>query len=994
MFESEYKKLNKAQKEVVDNIDGPVMVVAGPGTGKTQVLALRIANILLKTDIKADSILCLTFTNSGVRAMRERLRKYTGVESAKVYVSTFHSFGMDIVERYFNVLGLEKMPKIMDDRNSVSLCDGILEENTWEHIRPRADTARYFKDLKSLISILKRERIISGDFGEMIKKEISDIKNDPENISTRGSSKGELKKEAENKIEGLARTLETVKFYELYEKAKKEQYLFDYDDVLESLVKIVEESEDAVSFIREQYQYVLIDEHQDSSLIQNEFLQKVWGDIEKPNIFVVGDDRQLIYGFSGASLEYFENFKNTFGKAKLISLIENYRSTSTILDFAHLILESSMNKEKLKSNHKENHPIKLIEASYERDEILVCALEIKKKLKEGIDPNEMAILVPKNRQVKSAVAILDDLDIPVSSRNKINFFHTDEAQAMIQVLKVLANPSDNVYFANSFFNKFSDIPPLSAHKYIAKNKMRDFSISNTEDESPSLFEENKEIKSWINKFKSWINIAGGLNVYELIQTVGSEFLLDTAKDHKALVLRIEVLRTFLHLALFEIEKNHKINLIEFLTFLDRLESYGEELPLAVFGEDTGVKVLTLHGSKGLEFDFVWVAHLDEKSLSDSKRSVFVLPEILKEKIEQKDEAVLRRELYVAITRAKRFCTFSYSTHSYTGADLNLVGIILNLEENLEKQNSEETERLIMQNDPKLYIEKQKSLVPKTSLEKLKKLVAKDFVDKRVSVSLLNNFFECPWKWYFRNLLQLPEPSSDSLQFGNIVHKSVDDILKLHRMPNDTEVKNIVAKNIKIVYLADSKKEERYIDEVFKIVSSWAKNRLSKISENHESEQSVSVADDRFPHLSIYGKIDLIEILPASADGNKKDVSVTDFKTGNPRKKSDIEKVDEEGRMSDYMRQLAMYSYLLNKNQKWNKNVVESKLEFLEAKNGKDAFYKCQIDKEQIDLLVRDITDYESLISKGEWVDRPCHFKSYGKANTICEYCKMSKIYLV
>ena len=165
-----------------------------------------------------------------------------------------------------------------------------------------------------------------------------------------------------------------------------------------------------------------------------------------------------------------------------------------------------------------------------------------------------------------------------------------------------------------------------------------------------------------------------------------------------------------------------------------------------------------------------------------------------------------------------------------------------------------------------------------------------------------------------------------------------------------------------------------------------KARLGEISKNRENEQSVSVNNDMFPNLNIYGKIDLIENL----EGN--DVRVTDFKTGGVRKKGEIEKINEEGRMSDYMRQLAMYSYLLKENPKWKKNVVESKLEFVEAIGLKDTFYSTVINKEHLDLLIKDIKDYTNLVKNGEWLKRPCNFKSYGKTNVECEYCKMAEIY--
>ena len=172
IFENIYNKLNLRQKEAVDTIDGPVMVVAGPGTGKTQILTARIANILIKTDTKADGILSLTFTNSGVFAMKERLRQYIGSEANKVNIFTFHGFGMKIIEEYYSVLGLENTPKLIDDKDAIFLFDFILENHDWDYLKPRSDTSRYFNDIKSLISLLKKEGLNPDSFLEEIKTDI------------------------------------------------------------------------------------------------------------------------------------------------------------------------------------------------------------------------------------------------------------------------------------------------------------------------------------------------------------------------------------------------------------------------------------------------------------------------------------------------------------------------------------------------------------------------------------------------------------------------------------------------------------------------------------------------------------------------------------------------------------------------------------------------------------------------------------------------------
>ncbi len=986
LFEEQYKKLNTAQKEAVDSIDGPVMVVAGPGTGKTQVLSIRIGNILKNTDIKADSILCLTFTNSGVKAMKERLRKYIGKEAGKVNISTFHSFGMDIVKKNFRVLGLDEEPKLMDEKDAITLCDDVLENNSWEYLRPRGDSSRYFRDLKSLVSLLKRERLTPEDFEREVEEDIKKIKSDENNISTRGASKGELKKEVLKKVEGLERTLEVVKFYTLYEESKKEKDLFDYDDVLEALVNIVETSDDVKSQIAEDYMYVLIDEHQDSSGVQNKFLEIVWGEVEKPNIFVVGDDRQLIYGFGGASLSYFENFKHTFGKAKLITLVENYRSTQGILDSSHNLLKSSLVEEKLKSNTNQNHPLRLIEAEYARDEILRAGIEIKDKIKSGLDSNDIAILVPKNRQVKSTVMILKDMGVPVASSSTLDFFDSEVAISFIRVLKIISNPSDGVYLSQSFFDRLSGISVLTAYEFIKEKNMKEFSLLSVKEESSTLFSQENEVNNWVKKLKVWLSISSELNLYSLIQKIGKEFLLDTSSSHEELTLRIEVVRTLLHLVLMQIEKNPKLTLSQFLEFIDRVDSYGESIPIASFGRDEGVKVLTLHGSKGLEFDFVWIAHMDEKSFSSSKKGGFTLPESLNERIEKKDEEVLKRELYVAITRAKRFCNISYSLYSYTGATQELAHVVSDIEESFEKVSAKETEEFILSDNPRLYVEKQESEDIGFNINSLKELVRRDYSDRKVSVSLLNNFFECPWKWYFRNLLSLPEPKSESLEFGNVVHSFIDAVLKLNKKPSDDELKEIISKQVKKSNFGTDSKQKEFNKTAYNILSEWVSSRLENISKSRENEQSVSINDDRFTHLSIYGKIDLIEHL------EKGFVRVTDFKTGSPKKKSDIEKRDEDGRMSGYLRQLAMYSYLLNTNKKWNVKVVESMLEFVEAKKQSEVFYRTQITEEEIDLLVRDIKDYDELLKTGGWAERPCNFNNYGKADSVCEYCKMAEIY--
>lgn len=987
IFDEAYKNLNKGQKEAVDTINGPVMVVAGPGTGKTQVLSLRIANILIKTDVGPSGILCLTFTNSGVSAMRERLTKYIGQTANEVKVSTFHSFAQSIVEKNFELLDMDTMPTLLDEESQVLLYDQLLEDNDWEYLRPRGNPAQYFNDLKSLISLLKREHINSFDFGLMIEKEIKDIESDEANISSRGETKGQLKKEAQKRIESLERSKEAVTFFALYEDKKKELGYMDYDDVLSYMLDIVKVSDDVRASIAEENQYILVDEHQDSSGIQNEFLKAVWGDVEQPNIFVVGDDRQLIYGFGGADISYFEDFKHTYGKAHLVTLTDNYRSTQVILDTADALLQSTLAVGKLSSNTKENHPIELYKCEYERDEILLAGKLFKEKIKNGIKPEHCALLVPKNKNVRSAVRILRDMGLPVSVGNNSSFFDIEETQILRTILKVLANPYDNVALGELLFTPMSGIAPLAAHSFIKNINTRELSVedllTSQTGENDDLFSNTNPIRMLGENLKRWMTDASTKDIFTLIQIIGENYFTAPAKDHETLVKNVEVIRTYLHLAVSYIEKYPHPKLQEFIAYLDRLESYHHHIPLAIVGADVGINVMTLHGSKGLEFDYVHIAHMNESTFMKGKRRGFAVPEKLEGLLEAKDELTAKRELYVALTRAKRFCTLSYAQGSLSGAQLELAHIVAPvIDPHITHHTLEESIEYIAGVSPKAYVEAH-PIEQSVDAKELARIVAMQYTDKNVSVTLLNNFFECPWKWYFNSFLQLPTPKTESLLLGSVVHTSIESILKNKPKLDAKVIEYIVTESIDHELVKEKILRDRLLKQGKVILSNWIKNYYPHIEKSYMTERSVSYHDKTLPHLKMYGKIDLTETVEGG-------VIVTDFKTGNSKTKGVIEKRDEEGRLSSLLRQLAMYSYLLT-----GQKVSHSRLLFLEedAKD-KNAVYTTHISDEEIDLLVRDIREYDEALKNGTWVTRECHFKLYGGDSTECEYCKKAEIYKV
>ncbi len=987
LYEEAYSKLNKAQLEAVETIDGPVMVVAGPGTGKTQILTLRIGSILKKTDTTPDSILCLTFTNSGVGAMKKRLEDYIGGESRKVSISTFHSFSFNLIEKHYELLDFSQMPELLTDNEAVFLVDEILNDNDWEYISPRGNPSMYFSDLKQLISILKRERISAETFLSNINEDIKNLKEDPDNISSRGDSKGKIKKEIEKKIEQLNRTREVVKFYELYEKSKKEKSLIDYDDVLEYAVRLVEEFEDVSSDIKENYLYVLVDEHQDSSGVQNSFLKAVWGKEDKPNIFVVGDDRQLIYAFSGASLDYFKEFQHFFGKAKLIVLTENYRSTAPILNIADSLLKSSITNEKLNSNKKGDIRIMLNAYSYPRDEIIGAGLYFKQKIKEGISPDECALLVPKNYNARTAIYILSGMGLPVTSGKSLSLFSVVEGDFFRRVLSIISDPFDMISLSQSILDKTSEVPYLLAHNFLKNTKLDKLTIEGliSYGSDDGLFAGENPISKFGKKIEGWINSSQGELPSIIVSNIGNEFLINSSKGSDELLTRVEVVRSFIHLAMLYEEKNKKATLKSFLEYIDRLESYNTHIELAKFGSDTGIKVMTLHKSKGLEYECVWIAHMNEETLMSERRSGFTLPEKIKEHVSKRNIEMAKRELYVALTRAKVYCTLSYAVENYNGGVMEVASIISDLEDfHFVKKSKDETEKEILNIGPEVYIG-QNIKTDEDMISGIKNLVKDNYGSIKISVSMLNNFFECPWKWYFRNFLRLPEPKMVHLSLGTVVHGTIEYILNNGKIPNEKEIKN------KINYLFEKEGVVKESDirklgsDAYTAISNWIKNYYPLLEKNYKSERSVSFIDKKnFPNLLMYGKIDLTEYSPNG------EIYVTDFKTGSVKTKGVIEKINDDGQMSDLMRQLTMYSYLL-KGEQNDIKVTNSRLLFLEGEEGdKNITYQTRITDEQIALLKKDIREYDESLSSGTWVNRECNFKPYGTGSMECEYCKLAK----
>lgn len=390
-FKKAYGQLNKEQKVAVDTIEGPVMVIAGPGTGKTQVLTLRIANILLKTDTRPEQILALTFTENGATNMRKRLANIIGASGYRVRITTFHSFCNDIIQKY-----PEFFPRIAGSQSStevesISIIESLVQTLPLTILRPWGDPNLYIKDILKKIEELKREGLGHEEFIKKINEAEKRVRENPDLYHEKGAYKGRMKVEFQEYLRKIEKNRELALIYQNYQDKLHELRLYDFSDMILEVMKALGngkmtkgkiEGNELKLTLQEEYQYILVDEHQDTNSAQNRILELLSDFHDNPNIFVVGDVKQAIFRFQGASMENFLYFKNKYPTSSLIELFRNYRSTQNILDTAHSLIPTDTQLESQHVMSKMPFDIKIAEFKNETVEHYWIAKEIE-RLKDG-----------------------------------------------------------------------------------------------------------------------------------------------------------------------------------------------------------------------------------------------------------------------------------------------------------------------------------------------------------------------------------------------------------------------------------------------------------------------------------------------------------------------------------------------------------------------------------------------------------------------------------
>ena len=588
------ENLNEKQKEAVVNYTGPMLILAGAGSGKTRVLTTKVAYLINEKNINPENILAITFTNKAAKEMKERKYSIVGPNAFKIQISTFHSFGLKIIKENCKLLGYENNFTILDADDSLSVIKRIMKE-------ANIDSNKYNpKAVKNAISSNKNEMVDSKSFEKFVHTDFDEV---------------------------------VKNVYQKYEKSLKVNNAMDFDDLLILPLKLFNENPKVLQEYQEKYKYIFIDEYQDTN--EPQYILSKMISAKYRNITVVGDADQAIFTWRGANYKNILNFEKDYKEAKTVLLEENYRSTKTILNAANNVIRNNkIRKEKnLWTQNEEGNKIVYYKAFDEKDESNFVVTEVKKLINEGINPNDICVLYRANAQSRTIEEAFLTSNISYNIVGSYAFYNRKEIKDLIAYLKLIYNPKDDVSLLRVINYPKRGIGNKSIENLAIKANVDNKSLYEVIDSGKELsFKEI--IDSLIEKEKS-------LSLTELIDVVlndsGIKQDLESEKSIEA-DIRLENLEEFKSITKGFEEREGIATLGEFLDELSLVSDASEAK------NDTSDKVtlMTMHAVKGLEFDYVFVIGFEE--------GLFPHMNSFESNDEMEEE---RRLCYVAITRAKK-----------------------------------------------------------------------------------------------------------------------------------------------------------------------------------------------------------------------------------------------------------------------------------------------------------------------------------------------------
>ncbi|MFA6078476.1 MAG: ATP-dependent DNA helicase [Candidatus Omnitrophota bacterium] len=803
-FSQFYNALNKTQVQAVDSAKGPVLVLAGPGTGKTELLSVRAASIIDKGYAAASNILILTYTNSAVKEMKERLARIIGLPGYDVEVGTFHSFANSIIQESEDAANYVGDKIQMNELEGVRAIEHILDHTKGiDEIRPFGAPYIYLGEIMQKIGALKRDGVTPGQFEKFLK------------------NKKEFDPYLEDKHIKRLHALSIV--YREYEELKdgKNKDIFDdrgrydFDDMIMFATEALKNEPGLKSEYQKQFTYVMIDEFQDTNGSQLELLFTLL-DYKDPNLCCVGDDDQSIYRFQGASVGNFKLLKDRYPNIKMITLVENYRSTKELIDLSAKMIgmipkrERAAEKNLTAVRRFKETSIERAEFSTEQEELIFLIDKVKAAAKKSAASTELtederkhpfnniAILVRKRNDILKIVDALLQAGVPYATDGKEDISSEKRVKQLLDVLELAHIDPAEISVKDMAFYKvltadYFEIPLSDTLRFISYVNSKKLSTNNPRismlaeflsffkgEESSITFEKIKKLEKARDVIQRLLDDAQDRSVHSILidfikDSNMLKFLLREYQDKDVLRIReLRALTSFVNMVKATDLSRPAIRLDEFMDEIKTRRDHG--LPITgslVTMTQSGVRVFTAHGSKGRQFHTVIIPFC----LQNKNWPARVRPEMLpmpsgvfKGKEHAADRSALKqlyaydemRLFYVAMTRAKANLIFTASPNDDTISSSYLDAIGLDAPEAI-KQPEEET--------MKEFLESTDSSDPFIGTEKV---LADMVANITLNPTRVNTYLSCHRKFLYNDVLKLPGPRKKNLVFGNCVHKALED----------------------------------------------------------------------------------------------------------------------------------------------------------------------------------------------------------------------------
>ena len=645
-FQEVLGKLNQQQLKAVNKIEGPVLVVAGPGTGKTQILAARIGKILQETDASAYNILCLTYTDAGAIAMRQRLETFIGPEAYNVNIFTFHAFCNMVIQEnldYFGIRGLQAISEL----EQLELFYKLIDSFDLEHPLKKLKGDIYYEKtrLKALFECMKKESWSKEYLLTEIQVYLDDLPNRDKFIYKKAVKKvnakkgdiklAEIKKETDKMQKIIAAVNEFENFQEIVQKASR----YDFNDMILMVIEAFKNEESILLKYQERFLYFLVDEFQDTNGAQIEILNMLTDYWDTPNVFVVGDDDQAIYRFQGANLKNILDFHSKHKEdIEIIVLEDNYRSQQIILDYARELInhnEERLTKEipnlhkNLTSNtvYQVSEEVKLYAYQTQFQEEMGILTQIQAKHKEGVPYSDMAIIYRNHSEVEGIIKLLKLENIPLNIKRRQNILELPLIKQLLNFFNYLTLEREKVDSGEFLLFEMMHYPYLGINTKDASKIARrcSFKLGELKMAWRSLMSNEKELKEiGVEKIESiikfdkmlgfWMNDQFNHTIQVVLEKILTQAgIIEYCMNHPERNWMLKVITSFFDFLKEETAKNPQLTIKKLLDTCSKMEKNGIPIMVNQWSQtDDGLNLVTAHSSKGLEYNYVFILGMISK----------------------------------------------------------------------------------------------------------------------------------------------------------------------------------------------------------------------------------------------------------------------------------------------------------------------------------------------------------------------------------------------